>query len=136
MPLARGDHPARLGPASGLIGEIGMKPAHLVRRSPEPIVSPGATGARDCQCFRHASSLGLQRQRCRSSRKLQRHGVKKIVPENKNETFGLFVRNQQVERIIRRELKKLNGDGNAKPPFNLSAQVRRYPVEESIGAVG
>jgi hypothetical protein len=71
-----------------------------------------------------------------SSRKLQRHGVKKIVPENKNETFGLFVRNQQVGRIIRRELKKLNGDGNAKPPFNLSAQVRRYPVEESIGAVG
>src|SRR5215475_8319128 len=31
----------------------------------QPIVSPGATGARDCQCFRHASSLGLQRQRCR-----------------------------------------------------------------------
>ena len=58
------------------------------------------------------------------------------MPENKNETFGLFVRNQQVERIIRRELKKLNGDGNAKPPFNLSAQVRRYPAEESIGAVG
>jgi hypothetical protein len=56
--------------------------------------------------------------------------------QRKNETFGLFVRNQQVERIIRRELKKLNGDGNAKPPFNLSAQVRRYPVEESIGAVG
>lgn len=53
------------------------------------------------------------------------------MPENKNETFGLFVRNQQVERIIRRELKKLNGDGNAKPPFNLSAQVRRYPVNPS-----
>ena len=42
------------------------------------------------------------------------------MPENKNETYGLFVRNQQVERIIRRELKKLNGDGNAKPPFNIS----------------
>jgi hypothetical protein len=28
-----GDHPARLGPASGLIAEIGMEPAHLVRRS-------------------------------------------------------------------------------------------------------
>ena len=41
------------------------------------------------------------------------------MPENKNETFGLFVHNQQVERIIRRELKKLNGDGNAKPPFNV-----------------
>ena len=31
----------------------------------QPIVSPGATGARDCQCFRHASSSGLERQRCR-----------------------------------------------------------------------
>ena len=31
----------------------------------QPIVSPSATGARNCQCFRHASSSGLQRQRCR-----------------------------------------------------------------------
>ena len=31
----------------------------------QPIVSPGAAGARDCQCFRHASSSGLERQRCR-----------------------------------------------------------------------
>ena len=45
------------------------------------------------------------------------------MPENKNETFGLFVHNQQVERIIRRELKKLNGDGNAKPPFNVVSGV-------------
>jgi hypothetical protein len=33
MPLDFGDHPARLGPASSLIGEIGMEPTHLVRRS-------------------------------------------------------------------------------------------------------
>jgi len=30
-----GIHPARLVPASGVIGKIGMEPAHLVRRSPE-----------------------------------------------------------------------------------------------------
>jgi len=35
MPLDFGDHPARLRPASGLIAEIGMEPAHLVRRSPD-----------------------------------------------------------------------------------------------------
>src|SRR5262245_21846316 len=35
MPLDLGDNPARLGPGSGLIGEIGMEPAHLVRRSPD-----------------------------------------------------------------------------------------------------
>jgi hypothetical protein len=28
-----GDHPARLGSASGLIGELGMGPPHFVRRS-------------------------------------------------------------------------------------------------------
>src|SRR5476649_1667854 len=30
MPLDLGDHPARLGPASRLIGEIGMEPAHII----------------------------------------------------------------------------------------------------------
>jgi hypothetical protein len=35
MPLDLGNHPARLGPASSLIDEIGMEPAHLVRRSPD-----------------------------------------------------------------------------------------------------
>src|SRR5262249_16279214 len=33
MPLDLGNHPARLAPASGLIAEIGMEPAHMVRRS-------------------------------------------------------------------------------------------------------
>jgi hypothetical protein len=35
MPLDFGYHPARLGPASSLIGEVGMEPTHLVRRSPD-----------------------------------------------------------------------------------------------------
>src|SRR5712692_2775948 len=34
-PLDLGDHPAWRRPASGLIAEIGMEPAHLVRRSPD-----------------------------------------------------------------------------------------------------
>jgi hypothetical protein len=33
MPLDLGDHPARLGPGSGLIAEISMEPAHMVQRS-------------------------------------------------------------------------------------------------------
>src|SRR5262249_34348081 len=33
MPLDLGDNPPRLGPDSGLIAEIGMEPAHMVRRS-------------------------------------------------------------------------------------------------------
>ena len=35
MPLDFGDHPARLGPASGLISEIGVEPPHMVRGSPD-----------------------------------------------------------------------------------------------------
>src|SRR5215831_20800590 len=33
MPLDLGDNPPRLGPGSGLIAEIGMEPAQMVRRS-------------------------------------------------------------------------------------------------------
>src|SRR5215472_14284768 len=33
MPLDLGDNPPRLSPGSGLIAEIGMEPAHMVRRS-------------------------------------------------------------------------------------------------------
>src|SRR5215472_13223333 len=32
MPLDLGDNPPRLGPGCGLIAEIGMEPAHMVRR--------------------------------------------------------------------------------------------------------
>src|SRR5262245_32189429 len=31
MPVDLGDNPARLGPASGLIGEAGVEPPHMVR---------------------------------------------------------------------------------------------------------
>ena len=36
MPLDFCDYPARLGPASRLIGEIGMEPTHLVRMVARP----------------------------------------------------------------------------------------------------
>ena len=35
MPLDLGDQPERLAPTSGLLGEIGIEPTHLVRRSPD-----------------------------------------------------------------------------------------------------
>ena len=35
MPLDLGDHPAWLAPTSGLVGEIGIEPTHLARRSPD-----------------------------------------------------------------------------------------------------
>jgi hypothetical protein len=35
MPFDLGDHPARLGPASGLIAEIGMEPPDFIWRSPD-----------------------------------------------------------------------------------------------------
>ena len=54
VPLDFGDHPARLGPASRLIAEIGMEPAHLVRRSPnrtleqvaDPVLQTRLAGSR------------------------------------------------------------------------------------------
>jgi hypothetical protein len=39
MPLVFGDHPAGLGPASSLIGEIGMEPTHFVRGAADRAVS-------------------------------------------------------------------------------------------------
>jgi hypothetical protein len=35
MPLDFGDHPARLGPASGLMVETGVRTADMVRRTPD-----------------------------------------------------------------------------------------------------
>ena len=62
--------------------------------------------------------------------KLQQHGVKRIVPEKEtlNETFSLFMRNQQAERMPS-PLSFFSSRLNAKPPSNLSTQVRRYLEE-------
>ena len=60
--------------------------------------------------------------------KLTQHGVKKIVPDRDalDEAFALFARNRDIEKVIKRELKKLNGVASVKPPSNLSTQVREY----------
>jgi hypothetical protein len=60
--------------------------------------------------------------------KLQQHGVKKIVPDREmlDETYRLFACSHNVEKIIKRELKKLASHAGVKPPSNLSTQVRQY----------
>ena len=61
-------------------------------------------------------------------RKLQRHGIKKIVPHKDllDDAYRLAIRNDATKKIISRELKKLNGAAAVKPPSNLSTQVRQY----------
>ena len=61
-------------------------------------------------------------------RKLDEHGIKKLLPDRKrlNEGFAIFIRNREIEKVIKRELKKLNGVASVKPPSNLSTQVREY----------
>jgi hypothetical protein len=63
--------------------------------------------------------------------KLKQHGVWKVVPEKEtlDEAFAQFVRNSEIEKIVKRELKKLNGNANAKPPADLSTQVCQYLQE-------
>lgn len=59
-------------------------------------------------------------------RKLKRHGVTKIVPgkDDLAEAHRLFDRSIAAEKIIRRELKKVNSD--APVPRNIEKQVRDY----------
>ena len=61
-------------------------------------------------------------------RKLQRLGIKKIVPNKDllDDAYRLAIRNDATKKIIARELKKLNGAAAVKPPSNLSTQVRQY----------
>jgi hypothetical protein len=60
-------------------------------------------------------------------RKLQEHGVKKIVPNSDllGESYRLVTRNQKIEEIIERELEELDGD-SVEPPSDLDTQVRKY----------
>jgi hypothetical protein len=68
MPLDFGNHSARLGPASRLIGEIGMQPTHLVRRSPdrafEQVADPALENLVGRQPDRVLDPLGFQELRC------------------------------------------------------------------------
>jgi hypothetical protein len=61
-------------------------------------------------------------------RKLQQHGVKKIVPDDNllGETYRLLMRNREMERVVKQALEKLNGGTDSEPPSDLGARVRQY----------
>jgi hypothetical protein len=61
-------------------------------------------------------------------RKLQEHGIKKIVPGHKEltQTYQLFLRSKEAEQIIERELKKLDGSGTIEVPSDVENRVREY----------
>jgi hypothetical protein len=62
--------------------------------------------------------------------KLVAHGVKKIVPVRAtlDQAYALFAREYEIQKMFKREVRKLNGF-SAKPPSDLSSQVRAYLKE-------
>jgi len=64
-------------------------------------------------------------------RKLQQHGVKKIMPSKNTLTdvYRLLVRGRVIEEIVRSELEKLDGDASISVPPDLDKQVRKYLKE-------
>ena len=68
-------------------------------------------------------------------RKLTEHGVKKIVPTKAilTDTYRTFAQGREAEKIIKRELKKLNGSSRIIVPPNLKERVedylRQHPVQ-------
>ena len=61
-------------------------------------------------------------------RKLKLHGIKKIVPgkDKLAEAYRLFARSHAADKIVRRELKKLNGDSAVKVPRDIEKQVCQH----------
>ena len=61
-------------------------------------------------------------------RKLTEHGVGKIVPTKAvlNTTYRTLAQGREVEKIIKRELRKLNGNRSVRVPSNLMQQVEDY----------
>jgi len=61
-------------------------------------------------------------------RKLTDHGVKKIIPTKTvlADTYRNFVLGRDVEKILKRELRKLEAGPKVKVPADLLDQVRRY----------
>jgi hypothetical protein len=64
-------------------------------------------------------------------RKLKLHGIKKIVPgkDKLAEAYRLFARSHAVEKIMRRELKKLNGDAAVHVPRGIEKRVCQHLTE-------
>ena len=61
-------------------------------------------------------------------RKLTQHGVKKIIPTKADlvATYRAFAQGREAEKIIKRELKKLNGGSKVTVPHDLQEKVRDY----------
>ena len=61
-------------------------------------------------------------------RKLNQHCVKKIVPDmdELKDAYRLFTRSHMVKQIVKRELKKLDGDAAVKVPGDIKSQVRQH----------
>jgi hypothetical protein len=61
-------------------------------------------------------------------RKLEQHGIEKIVPNNEElaQAYRLFVRSQEAEHIIERELEQLDSNDAVKVPPDLENRVREY----------
>lgn len=74
-------------------------------------------------------------------RKLQQHGIGKVVPKTADlaGAYRLFARSHEAEKIIRRELRKLNGSAKVMAPHDLPKQVhdylRRHPATRWDAAV-
>src|SRR5947199_58113 len=108
MPLDLGDNPPRLGPGSGLIAEIGMEPAHMVRRSSdwarEQIADPALQNLVGRQPDRVFDPLRLQP---------RRPPLAKIRPGRPAPAMG-------------------PGTGDATRPEVLKAQVLRASVQKPV----
>lgn len=61
-------------------------------------------------------------------RKLKLHGIKKIVPgkDKLAQAYRLFARSHAAEKIVRRELKKLDGDSAVQVPRDIEKQVCQH----------
>jgi hypothetical protein len=61
-------------------------------------------------------------------RKLNEHGVKKIVPDTDEleDAYRLFARGHAAKQLVNRELKKLDGDASVQVPGDIENQVRQY----------
>ena len=65
-------------------------------------------------------------------RKLSQHGIKKVVPSKEDlaRAYRLFSQSDEAQKIIRRQLKKLNGKSSPNVmPDNLEEQVRQHLEE-------
>jgi hypothetical protein len=61
-------------------------------------------------------------------RKLEQHGVKKVIPDDKDlaQAYRLFARSQEAAQIIKRELEQLNGKDAVDVPSDIKDRVSQY----------